>query len=77
MRNMAARLGFDLAYSKGNPPPDDAVGILDLDRGADGHVVMWLKGIIFNPADGELWTDAEAFIHRGGWTIVGLLWRIQ
>ena len=69
------RLGFKLVYH--DKPKDDEIGILDLVRGDEGHVVMYLKGIIYNPADGELWTDDVAFLKRGGWSIEGFLWRQQ
>lgn len=74
--NVAARLGHTLKYQT-TAPEDDDVGILDLSRADGGHVVMWLKGVIYNPADNELWTDDEAFLQRGQWIVDGFLWRRQ
>lgn len=77
MMNVARKLGTPLDYL--DAPDEDDIGILDLERpdSDEGHAVMYLRGVIFNPADGELWTDDDAFLQRGGWTVVGFLRRKQ
>ena len=73
--NVGRRLGFTLEYH--HEPEDDEVGVLSLERIDGGHDVMWMRGVIYNQADGELWTDDDAFLARRQWTVVGFLKRIQ
>jgi hypothetical protein len=75
MINVGRKLGFTLIYH--DLPEEDEIGILVLTRSDEDHVVMYLKGIVYNPADNELWTDDDAFLVRGGWTVDGFLWRKQ
>lgn len=76
MKNIAARFGQPLGYRPGMPE-DDEVGILDLDRVDDGHVVIYIKGAMYNPADGMIYTDVETYLRRGKWTVDGFLWRLD
>lgn len=72
---VARRLGVRLEYH--DAPEEDDVGILDLERAEDGHMVMYLKGGIYNPADGLFYTDDSIFLARGGWTVAGFLKRVE
>lgn len=75
IQSVASRLGVRLAYTPG-PPPDDAVGILDLDHdNGVGHYVIYVKDTVFDPSTGELWTDVEAYCAQEQYEIAGLLWR--
>ena len=72
--NVAIRLGARLAYH--DLPEEDEVGILMLERGADdSHAVLYLKGVLYHPGDGTIWTDVEAFLREYKWTIHGFFWR--
>lgn len=79
---IAKVMGHPLACSKDVLVED--IGILSLDRSCDssnprapheGHCVMYLKGVIYNPAQGQLWTDPEAYTLAGKWTVEGILKR--
>lgn len=74
--NVAKKLGYTLRLRRGGPE-DDETGILDLLRkdDSDGHMVMWLQGIIYNPADGLIYTDPESFFEQGNWRVDGFIWR--
>ena len=73
------RLGFDLEYYD-EPDQEHRIGILDLQRTTndeEGHVVMFARDTIYNPADGEFWTHVDAFLHTRKWKVEGFLWRKQ
>jgi hypothetical protein len=83
LHNLALRLGFRLRYI-GYEEATEAVGILDLERPADaanrdgeweGHFVMFFKGILYNPADGTIWTDPDAFFKTRRWEPLGVFVR--
>lgn len=74
IQNVASRLGVHLVYTPG-PPPDDAVGILDLDHDERDHVVIYAKDTVYNPSTDEWWLDVEAFCAHEKFRINGLLWR--
>lgn len=85
--SVAKRLGTRLEYWESPDDDnergwerDDSIGVVDLERAiepCDGHLVIYLKGIVFNPADGEIWTDLDAFCERGKWKVEGFLWRTK
>ena len=84
VQNVAKKLGTPLSLLPGgdylnHPSLDDLAGILDLWRGGDedgtGHMALYLKGIVFNPADGSIWLDDDAYLRHGRWVVQGLLYR--
>lgn len=81
--NLSKRLGFPLRYVKGEDIPS-IVGILDLHRPADpakrrgkweGHYVMVAHRVVYNPADGNVWTDLDSFLKTRRWEPVGVFVR--
>lgn len=82
LRTTARHLGHRLRYH--SKIDDDDIGILDLQRPVnalrpagewEGHYVLFVRGVIVNPADGTLWTDPAAFCSTRRWEIVGLFSR--
>ncbi len=75
--NIAKKLGFSVAYHDEDFNPD-YVGILDVVRKHDeneGHAVLYMMGVVYNPADNLLFTDLETFLTRGQWKVNGFLFR--
>lgn len=84
IRRAARMLGFPLRYVKATTPGFDAaewVGMVDLQRPVDaavpvgeweGHFVMGVYGVVYNPADGMVWTDVESFCRTRRWDVVGV-----
>jgi ABC-type bacteriocin/lantibiotic exporter with double-glycine peptidase domain len=84
MKNIAARLGFSLTWVV-DGDLSESVGILGLARPIDpnkpnsdkeGHWVVLFKGALWNPAEGLIWTDLEAFFDSRRWKPTGILVRI-
>jgi ABC-type bacteriocin/lantibiotic exporter with double-glycine peptidase domain len=84
LRNLAARLGFSLRYVKWDDVTSTMVGILDLQRLADpanpkgeweGHFLIFSKFTLYNPADGTIWTDPDAFFKTRRWEPLGVFVR--
>ena len=82
MKAIAKRLGLPLSQAK-NVHTED-IGIMHMHRPADpnkhdgnwdGHYVVYMKGILYNPAQGQLWTDPYAYVTTGRWEVVGILKR--
>jgi hypothetical protein len=71
---VARKLKFPLVYRSITNPDDlpETIGILDLHRHKEGHVVVWLKNVLYNPADAFIWTDVETFLATRGWTLAGI-----
>lgn len=83
LRLAARKLGFKLRYV---PLNKAHVGILDLQRLADpadpdgeweGHYAMLAGHTVFNPADGLIWTDIDAFLKTRRWEVVGVFVRTK
>lgn len=77
MVRVARRLGHVLEYHDEDFNPD-YVGALDVVRIAnedEGHMVMYMSGVVYNPADGLLFTDLDTFLNRGKWKVNGFLFR--
>ena len=60
-------------------PESEDIGILMLDRPVtpggrkrEGHVVLFIRGIIYNPAQGDIWTVPEAYTLKGRWQVLGI-----
>jgi hypothetical protein len=78
------RLGFDIRRNSTGPTEDDEIGVLTLVRKCpkrkchprDGHVVMYLKGVLYNPGDGTIYTDVDTFLRERHWKIDGFMWRV-
>ncbi len=66
----AKRLGVVLTRVR-KPNLDDVIGIMTLEREVEGaeeyHAVVVFNGSIYNPADGQVWTDIEAFCQTRRW----------
>ncbi len=78
MIRTARRLGVVLREAK--TPEDDDTGILMVKRTYDAteeHAVVYVKDTIFNPRDGEWWTDLEAFLRDRNWEIASFLRRVK
>jgi len=79
MCRIAGAFGVRLIYE--DHPEDDSIGILKFNRikGYDdaAHAAMYLKGVLYNPGDGLLYTDVDSFLRYGKWEIEGFLWRRQ
>lgn len=78
MQNIAKRLGCALSYSKLYDEED--IGIFDLQRAGDdndteGHYVVFVKDTVYNPAQGEWWTDADTYLKESRYTVDGILRR--
>ena len=83
MRNIATRVGVSTRWIK-DGDLQEVVGILGLTRpiepanpksDREGHYVMILKGVLYNPAEGVIWTDVESFFQTRGWRPMGVLVR--
>ncbi len=76
--NAAKKLGFELEYHDEDFDPDK-VGILVLDRHTinevDQHMVMWLTGQLYNPADGLIYTDLDTYLTKCSYKVEGFLFR--
>lgn len=82
IRNVAKKLGQPLRYLKvGRFDPDNVVGVLHLQRpfvdskDVDYHVAVIVNGVIYNPADGLIWTSAEALNKARRWEPLGVFVR--
>lgn len=60
----------------------ETIGILKVERPEhdnpkelEYHTVVLLKGVIYNPADGLIWTDIDAFFKARRWKPVGVFVR--
>ena len=77
MQNVAKRLGHSLTYTKLYDEED--IGILGLQRpssdGTEDHWVVYVKDTIYNPAQGQWWTDADAYLKESRYTVDGILKR--
>jgi len=76
LRSVSKRLGFPLSFSK--EVDHDDVGILFLVHSldpTDGHVVVFAKGTIYNPAQGQWWTDVDSYLAQTGYEKRGILQR--
>ena len=79
MRSIAKKLGHTLTYSK--TYQDDDIGIWDLQRQMldskeqEGHFVVYVKDTIYNPAQGQWWTDADAYLKESRYWVEGILRR--
>lgn len=69
--NLSKRLGHPLKLQPTYSTED--VGMLDIEREHDGHLVLYVQGVVYTPASGQLWAEAETFIQTGGWTVNGLI----
>lgn len=74
--NAARKFGCRLKFVGAG---DEALGILKLERAVEGkprtmeyHVVMFMRGVIFNPADGLIWVDPDAFFKARRWRPLGV-----
>lgn len=80
MTNVARRLGIITRWID-NANYSNTVGILHFRRVVgkkeDGHVAILMRGVIYNPGDGLLWTDMEAFCKTTGWEPQGVMIRID
>lgn len=83
LQNAARKLGHPLKYIN-EGQMFETVGILDLQRRADpanpkstweGHYAVQLKNVLFNPADGAIWTDIDAFLKTRRWELLGVFVR--
>ena len=79
LQNIAKRLGYSLSYSKLYDEED--IGILDLQRlssdgkDTEGHFALYVKDTVYNPAQGEWWTDADTYLKESRYTVDGILRR--
>ena len=75
--NVARKFGVALEYD--DTPDEDDIGILILERtiNDDSHACMYLKGVIFHPGDGAIWTDMESYLKQYHWKVEGILRRKQ
>ena len=73
--NIAKKFGVLLEYD--DTPDDDDVGILVLDRTVndDRHTCLYMKGVIYHPGDGSIWTDMESYLKQYKWKVEGILRR--
>jgi ABC-type bacteriocin/lantibiotic exporter with double-glycine peptidase domain len=83
LRRIAHRFGKPLRFIR-NGDLSEMVGIVDLQRptnperraGAwEGHYVVLIKGALYNPADGLIWTDIEAWLAHRRWELLGVFIR--
>ena len=76
MKSVSKRLGFPLSFSK--EVDHDDVGILILTHSlnlTDAHAVMFAKGTIYNPAQGQWWMDVDSYLAQTGYEKLGILQR--
>lgn len=75
IRRVARVLGFPLRFSKEVDHED--IGIVVLERtGGDRHAVLYAKGTLYNPAQGEWWTDLSSYQERSRYRkIIGIFKR--
>ena len=80
LMNAAKRLGFPLQFKK-TTEVGRVVGIVDLrrdvEKDADEHLAIVANGCLYNPAEGMLWTDIDAFLKTRNWRVVGIYTRQQ
>jgi len=78
IRRIAKSLGYPLRLSLKGADIDD-IGVLLLERGegdnSEGHAVLYVKGTLYNPAQGEWWTDVESYLKRSRYRVVGIFTR--
>lgn len=83
MRNIATRLGAKTRWIR-DGDLQEAVGILGLarpmmlnepDGELEGHYVLLLRGVIYNPAEGLIWTDIDGFFSTRRWRQTGVMVR--
>jgi hypothetical protein len=78
----AKRLGFPLRFIN-TDEPGRMVGIIDLrrqpkpDEDPDEHLAVIANGCLYNPAEGMLWTDIDAFLKTRNWKVLGVYVRQQ
>ena len=72
--NIARKLGVELEYHDDDFNPD-YIGILVLRRTVnnDMHAVMWLGNGLYNPADGNIYTDLETYLTKCLYRVEGFL----
>ncbi len=83
MRNIARRLGYSTCWIR-DGDLQEIVGVLGVARAIDpaqpegdreGHYLMVLKGVLYNPADGMIWTEIDSFMTTRRWAPTGVLVR--
>ncbi len=83
MRNIAKTLGCTTWLMK-DGDASEIIGIMGLSRPVDplkptrkheGHYVLLIKGVLYNPADGHIWTDIDSFFKTRRWAQTGILVR--
>jgi hypothetical protein len=72
----ARKLGCPLRFRKTEDVGRE-VGVIDLQRvgskpGEDEHLAIVANGCLYNPAEGMLWADIEAFCRTRNWKILGI-----
>lgn len=81
----AKKLGFPLRFVK-NGDLSNMVGIADLQRyanpdnpaeGYEEHLVIVAKGVLYNPAEGLLWTDIDSYFKTRRWVPLGMYVRTE
>ena len=87
LRNIARRVGCDTRWIiTKDANLEEIMGILVLVRPMDpskpkgemeGHCVMILKGVLYNPADTHIWTDIESFLKTRRWRPTRVLVRVD
>jgi hypothetical protein len=82
IRRVARSLGYSLRLSRTVDHEDIGVLILERQRvegvpkaGIEGHVVMYAKGTLYNPAQGDWWTDVDSYLKKSRYRVVGILKR--
>ena len=80
LRHIAASLERPLVYRAA--VDDDDIGILDLERTVEGkasewegHYAVYVKGTVYNPAQGQWWTDVGSYLKASRYRIAGILKR--
>lgn len=86
MCRAAKRMGRPLIWVAADKMAPDAIGIMGLSRpvdkskpggNAEGHYVIYVRGTIWNPADGMWWMEADAFFKTRRWEPDGVLVRVE
>jgi ABC-type bacteriocin/lantibiotic exporter with double-glycine peptidase domain len=73
MQLIARKLGVKLVARKAVVEDlDDATAILCVSKRHVEHAVMLFQGVVYNPADGQMW-DLETWLTTHGWKVTGVL----
>lgn len=73
---LAAKFGETLTLNKFDDDEEEQVGILSLTRAKGkgaGHVVVYIKGVVWTTASGTLWADLDAYLKTHGFVVDGIL----